>query len=106
MVTNLNFKNGYGCFDAIFIYAGKNIPVLYCALLLFKAAHVLIQPSSTVSMSLSRIFQSGTFLEVIKVIWHPNSGLSCNSRGDCNQGPKSNHTASTLPPRTIPGWHL
>ena len=59
-----------------------------------------------VCMVLSRIFQSGTFLKVIKVIWHPNRGLSCNSRGDGNPAPKSNHTASTLAPRTIPDWHL
>ena len=58
------------------------------------------------TMVLSRIFESGTFLEVIKVIWHPNRGLSCNSRGDGNSAPKSNHTASTLVPRTIPYWHL
>ena len=57
-------------------------------------------------MGLSRILQSGTFLEVIKVIWHPNIDLSCNSRGNSNPGPKSNHTASTLAPRTMPSWHL
>ena len=57
-------------------------------------------------MVLSRIFQSGTFLEVMKVIWHPNRGLSCNSRGNGNPAPKSNHTASTLAPPTTPDWHL
>ena len=51
-------------------------------------------------------FPIRNLFEVMKVIWHPNSGLSCNSRGDSKPGPKSNHTASTLAPRTIPGWHL
>ena len=58
------------------------------------------------AMVLSRIFQSCPFLEVIKVIWHPNRELSCNSRGDGNPAPKSNHTASTLAPPTTPDWHL
>ena len=57
-------------------------------------------------MVLSRIFQSDTFLEVIKVIWHPNKDVSCNSKGNGNPTPKSNHTASALAPRTIPDWHL
>ena len=58
------------------------------------------------TMGLSRISQSGTFLKVTKVIWHPNRGLSYNYKGDGNPAPKSNHTASTLAPRTTPDWHL
>ena len=42
------------------------------------------------NMSLFRIFQSGTFLKVIKVIWHPNRDLSHISMGGSNSTLKSN----------------
>ena len=35
-------------------------------------------------------FPVGHFFEGVKVIWHPNRGLSCNSRGVCTPEPKSN----------------
>ena len=50
MVTNLNFNNGYGYFDTIFIYAGNTFLSSIVLCLLFKAAHVSVQPSSTASL--------------------------------------------------------
>ena len=50
MVTNLNFNNGYGYFDTIFIYAGNTFLSSIVLCYRFKAAHVLVQPSSTVSL--------------------------------------------------------
>ena len=51
MVTNQNFSNEYGYFDTIFIYAGNTFLLpLFCVGNDFKAAHALIQPSSTASL--------------------------------------------------------
>ena len=50
MVTNLNFNNGYGYFDTIFIYTGNTFLSSIVLCYLFKEAHVLAQPSSTASL--------------------------------------------------------
>ena len=50
MVTNQIFNNGYGYFDTIFIYADNIFLSSIVLCKRFKAAHALVQRSSSASL--------------------------------------------------------